>query len=108
MTMPAELTRSVDQPDTVDLTGELGFASVPALSGALAPHLDGRGRLTVGLGGVRRADSAGLALLVEWLAQARAAGCQIDYQDPPEQLIAIARVSAVDTMLGFASSPGDA
>lgn len=108
MSMPAELAASAAASGTFVLTGELGFASVPALAGELAPRLAGREQVTVELGGVRRVDSAGLALLVEWLAQARAAGCRIDYRDPPGQLLAIARVSAVDGMLGFAPQPEDA
>ena len=50
-------------------------------------------RLTFDLAGVHRVDSAGLALLLEWLREAQRRNKEIRFQNIPEQLAAIARVS---------------
>jgi len=48
---------------------------------------------------VVRADSAGLALLVEWMRAARRAGRPLRYRAIPPQMLAIARVSSLDQVL---------
>lgn len=53
----------------------------------------------VDLSGVSSADSAGLAVLLEWLARARAAGQALEYVGLPAQLRAIARISDVEDLL---------
>lgn len=77
------------------LEGELTFASVPKLAAAHPRHP----ATTIDLGGVTRADSAGLALLLEWLRTAGEAGEELVYRDLPEQLAAIARVSNLAELL---------
>ncbi len=44
-------------------------------------------------------DSAGLSVLLDWLAEARRAGRQLRYQHLPDDLLRLARISAVDGML---------
>lgn len=51
------------------------------------------------LSGVRRADSAGLALLLEWVNWARHNAREIEFHHIPAQLMAIAEISEVDDML---------
>ncbi len=51
------------------LQGDLGFESVPALLQQAGISMRGKQHLRVDLKGVTRADSAGLALLVEWLRE---------------------------------------
>lgn len=58
-----------------------------------------REELTLDLSAVPAVDSAGLALLVEWLARARAAGKRLRYTQPPTALLALARLSDVETLL---------
>ncbi len=83
------------------VTGELTFSTVPLL----AARSDGLPAFPVGetveidLGGVERADSAGLALLTEWLRRARAGGCAIRFSQVPEQMLAIARISGLGAIL---------
>ena len=55
--------------------------------------------LTFDLAGVTRVDSAGLALLLEWLREARRRGKEIRFQNIPEQLAAIAKVSGLSDIL---------
>jgi phospholipid transport system transporter-binding protein len=79
--------------------GELGFATAAtALPAGLA--LIGPGTSwTIDLAGVTAGDSAGLAVLVEWLSAARARGASVRYQAVPAQLLAIARISDLDELL---------
>lgn len=86
------------------LRGPLTFDTVPVLWRDSARLLAGgrHGGATVNLAGVARADSAGLALLVAWQAQAAVAGQRLAYEAIPERLLAIARISEVDGLLSQA------
>lgn len=83
----------------VSLTGVLSFSSVNQALEAMQPLLDSRSSLLIDLSGVERADSAGLALLVEWISRAEQKGVQLSYCEIPQQMLAIARVSGLDTVL---------
>ncbi len=48
---------------------------------------------------VVRADSAGLALLIEWVREAGRRGVALHFENIPRQLQAIARASQVDQFL---------
>ncbi len=50
-------------------------------------------------GGVKRADSAGLAVLLDWLAWGRRRSRPVSLQNLPASLLAIARISEVDELL---------
>jgi phospholipid transport system transporter-binding protein len=54
---------------------------------------------TIDLSQVTEADSAGLAVLVEWLATARKRGSTIHYEGIPAQILAVARISDLDELL---------
>ncbi len=82
------------------LTGELSMATVPGLL-AQRRLFAGKDELTIDLGGVERADSAGVALLVKWQRDARAQQRVISFQNIPPQMLAIARVSGVDELLSL-------
>jgi phospholipid transport system transporter-binding protein len=75
------------------LSGRLTFATVPEFARTPAPTGE------VDLGGVTRADSAGLALLLDWLAAAHGNGSPLNYHHLPPQLAAIARVSGITEVL---------
>jgi phospholipid transport system transporter-binding protein len=55
--------------------------------------------IEVDLGGVKRADSAGLALLLEWVNWARATEREITFRNIPAQIVSIAQISEVEDML---------
>ncbi len=57
-----------------NVEGELTFETVPQLYAASAGWFEGSGDLVIDLGGVTRADSAGLGLMIEWLRRAGTAG----------------------------------
>lgn len=80
-------------------SGELGFATADAaLAAGLALIVPGE-TLTVDLAGVTAGDSAGLAVLVEWMSAARSRGATLHYAQVPEQILAVARISDLDRLL---------
>ncbi len=86
------------------LSGVLTFDTVGALWAGESSRLAGSGALELDLSTVERTDSAGLALLVEWNRQVRRAGGSLILRQPPEQLLAFARVSGVEGALGLAGA----
>jgi len=80
--------------------GELTFTTVTALLGKSRPLFERAGeRVVVDLAGVERADSAGLAMLVEWMRLAKARGCGIAFSHLPAQMRDIALASDLDDIL---------
>ncbi|MFQ5487526.1 MAG: lipid asymmetry maintenance protein MlaB [Gammaproteobacteria bacterium] len=96
----AEVRITAQDGSCLRLEGVLSFATVPTIvvQGATmvaqcAPQV------VIDLGGVERADSAGLALLVEWMRVARRRRKSIVFRAMPEQMLAMARVSDLDRIL---------
>jgi phospholipid transport system transporter-binding protein len=83
------------------LQGELDFASVPSVLTHAGMNMLGKHQVTVDLKGVTRADSAGLALLVEWLRESEIAGNTIKFVNVPAQLLSIARVCGLEEILSL-------
>jgi phospholipid transport system transporter-binding protein len=83
----------------LEIHGDLSFVSVPELWSGSLRRLPERELLEIDLSHVKRSDSAGLALLVECLRQARLTGTTIRFFNMPAQMLAIARVSALDEVL---------
>ncbi|OOZ40916.1 hypothetical protein BOW53_05890 [Solemya pervernicosa gill symbiont] len=82
------------------------FETVSELSGAAAEMSKAaetmfckEGVVTVDLREVEKADSAGLALLIDWMRQAKQHEHEIEYVNIPQQMMAIARVSGLDKVL---------
>ncbi len=92
-------------PARLAARGELGFATATeALQSGLA--LLGPGQWVVDLAGVSSADSAGLAVLVEWLAAVNERGGTLRFEFVPAQLVAIARISDLAGLLFGQPGPG--
>lgn len=79
--------------------GELVFSTVPGLLGKTGQLLAGKEDLVVDLGGVTRSDSAGLALMLEWLERCRSKQLGIRFLQVPQSLLDLARVSNVSGLL---------
>ena len=75
--------------------GELTFATVAGMLTA-GPKVDPTKPAVVDLSGLTRGDSAGLSLLVEWLAVARASGGALRYTGLPEKFARLTRVAGLD------------
>jgi phospholipid transport system transporter-binding protein len=89
----------------VVITGPATFATVGDLLSASQSVFAGQTAMTVDLGEVTSVDSAGLALLLEWLRRARRDGCSVKYTGLPDKLVAIAKLSGVNAMLATGFAP---
>lgn len=81
------------------LSGEVGFGNAAELLAEGLQRFGAEGPVEVDLGGVTHADSAGVALLIEWVASLRGAGRELRFSAIPRQVLAIARLGGVDEFL---------
>lgn len=80
--------------------GELTFATARlARAQGLQALRKARGAVTIDCAAISQADSAGLAVLIDWLAQARRRGGTLHYRQLSLRLLELARISAVDGLL---------
>ncbi len=92
------------RPDgTFEICGRMTFHTVPALLAKTAHWLnDTSGAVTIDLSKVQWADSAGLALMIEWLHQARVVGRELRFINFPEQIKHMIGVSGLADAFGIA------
>lgn len=83
----------------IEVSGALEFGLVVGLLKSSQRFFTGEGDLLFNLSKVNKTDSAGLALLVEWLALAKKSKQALSFQDIPKQMLDIARVSGLDDIL---------
>ena len=87
-------------PERGEARGPLVFATARRARAAGLSALRGAaGALVIDCGALGQTDSAGLAVLLDWLAEARRAGRKLRFERLPEELLRLARISAVDGML---------
>jgi phospholipid transport system transporter-binding protein len=86
-----------------ELSGDVAFADAARLLVEGDTAFASLERVEVDLAGVARADSAGLALLLEWSLSARAAGRAIRYQNIPPAVSSLAGISEVEELLAPSS-----
>jgi len=79
--------------------GVLDFESVVPLLAESRAQFTGKQRLQIDLDGVRRANSAGLVLLLEWMELARRQGVSLRFHNPPKSLLRLAAVTNVTELL---------
>ena len=97
----SEVSVSTSAPGRCEVRGALTFASARRAfdSGVKALSGSNQTAIEVDCGGVQTADSAGLAVLLAWLAWAHQHGRKLKFVRLPEAIIAIARISDVDALL---------
>jgi phospholipid transport system transporter-binding protein len=84
----------------VKVTGELTFQTVPDFLARSGAWLGGTDDVaTIDLRAVTRADSAGVALLLEWLRLARGGGREVRFANVPEQLRHLIQVNGLTEIL---------
>ncbi|OUR73460.1 sulfate transporter [Methylophaga sp. 41_12_T18] len=79
--------------------GELSFATVSQVLEQTSRVFEPVTDLKIDLAAVSRSDSAGLALLIDWMRTAQAANKSIVFQNIPSQMLAIASASGLDELL---------
>lgn len=87
------------EPGRLGVEGMLVFGSVGRLLRDSEALLPGNGPLLIDLQGVEGSDSAGLALLLEWLDRGRVLGRSIRFSNLPDSLRRIARLSNLESLL---------
>jgi len=84
---------------SIAVTGCLGFSEVAVLLKSSSVFFNGQDGLIFDLSAVEKSDSAGLALLVEWMSMAKKSSQSLAFQGTPKQMLDIARVSGLDQVL---------
>jgi anti-anti-sigma regulatory factor len=92
------------RPDRVQVKGALTFATARVArdaSLAIVERSQSREPLTVDCSGVGASDSAGLAVLIDLLANATKRSRTVQFWNLPPGIVAAAKISDVDTLLGI-------
>lgn len=99
-----ECSMTVDGDGIISLRGALLLATVESvLKQSSKIFVQQSGDLTIDLAGVNHADSAGLALLIHWVRELRAAGRYLSYIQTPTHLLRLAQTNGVEDILPFAA-----
>ena len=88
-------------PGRIVVRGELTFATARDARqlGVMVFEASRAERFLVDCAGVTRGDSAGLAVLLDWLAWGRRRKRAVVLENLPASMVAIARISEVDGLL---------
>jgi len=96
------------------VTGRMTFGTAGKILRESEAQFEEHTLLDVDLSGVTDTDSAGLALMLEWITWANHTVREIRFSGTPEKIDAIARVTEVDELLkrgerwvGFIEAPGE-
>ena len=87
------------------VSGHLSFATAGDLLEPGTSFIRSGEADSIDLAGVQGADSAGLALLIEWLSVAQAAGRPLRYLNVPNQLMQLARLCDVEPLIAGHAAP---
>ncbi len=100
-TAPAALEIVVTSPGKFSARGALTFANARAArsEGLHALRTSSARELEVDCGGITHSDSAGLAVLLDWMAIMKRDGRPLCFPHLPPGLLAVARISGVEEML---------
>ncbi len=84
------------------LSGTLSFKTVPVIWRQGLDLFKEAPSLMLDLSAIERSDSAGVALLIDWMRFARSHNKPISYFNMPQQMLAIVRASSLDAILPLA------
>jgi phospholipid transport system transporter-binding protein len=82
-----------------EILGELSFQTAATALEKSKAVFSKHSIIEIDLAGVTRADSAGLALMLEWVNRARNNAHDLRFTNIPAQIISIAEISEVEDML---------
>jgi phospholipid transport system transporter-binding protein len=92
-------------PGQYRVGGDLDFHSVGSLLGEGERLFSAEPAVRIDLQDVRQANSAGLALLLEWLARARRRDQRLEIVNLPESLASIAAITNLAGLLPSGTEP---
>jgi phospholipid transport system transporter-binding protein len=85
------------------IDGDLTFSTIDKQTLKSFAFLNTSKHITIDLGRVSCTDSAGLALMIEWIRHARHHRAHIAFKNIPEQLLNLAKLSGFDKTSHFAA-----
>lgn len=94
-----QATITSSAPDQFAVSGNLSFDTVGELLGQGRALFTNAPHINIDLTAVSHVDSAGLALLLEWLRYGKQHNKVVRYMNIPAQLKSLAAISEVETML---------
>ena len=83
------------------IDGDLTFATIDKQTLKSFSFLKAAKEITIDLGRVSCTDSAGLALMIEWIKYSRHNRTQLSFKNIPEQLLNLAKLSGFDQSSHF-------
>lgn len=83
----------------ITVSGQLTFTTVNDLLASTPVLFSPVATLDVDLADVTHSDSAGLALLIDWIRTAKQTDKKIVFHNIPAQMLAMARASGLDKLL---------
>jgi len=86
-------------PGRLAASGELTFETAAQALQQGTQRMKGGNAWVLDLARVESGDSAGVAVLLDWLASAQARGASLRYESIPAQMLAIARISDLEDLL---------
>lgn len=92
----AKLHLAEQSPGYFTVEGNLTFATIDKQTLQSFKFLKGIDTICIDLAKVKTTDSAGLALMIEWIKQARMIRAQLSFKNIPDQLMALAKLSGFD------------
>lgn len=81
---------------TYIIDGDLTFASIDKQTLKSFAFLTSAKEISIDLSKVNNTDSAGLALMIEWIKYSRQHRLHLSFKNIPEQLITLAKLSGFD------------
>lgn len=81
------------------VTGVLDFTTAREALDTVSAHIQNNDTLHIDLSGISSCNSAGLALLIEWLATGRRSGHAVSFHHIPDSLRQLAGVCQVDGLI---------
>ena len=86
------------------LSGDVSFRTAESVLQESDGLFSSGSDVQIDLSQVSRTDSAGMALLLEWLSRAAGAGVQLQFANIPEKIKAIAVTAEIDDFLESSQS----
>jgi phospholipid transport system transporter-binding protein len=100
----SKLTIVNDEPGRFIVDGDLTFSTMDKNTVSTFAFLTTGKQITLDLGKVGNADSAGLALMLEWIKHARTKRVQLRFINVPGQILNLAKLSGLEMADCFVSN----